>query len=354
MRSPDMEMFELSTPHLMHYCEYLPDSAGHGEWRGGYGTRSSWTFYGESEAGTTIGDDVAAEGADPPEGLFGGGPGGLNELRLRFPDGSTRDWGSKEIIEHIPPGTVCESVNGGGGGYGDARRRDPELVLAEVRDGLLSAAGREARLRRRARRRRALGRRGRDGPPAGRRGVSYRIGIDVGGTFTDFLLVGDDVRLVHKTSSTPDDPSRGVVTGLAELAARLDLTLEGLVARLDLIVHGTTVTTNAVLTRSGARTGLLATEGFRDTLALRDGTREEPYDNRLAPPEPLVPRYLRLPVRGRIDYKGDELAPLERRTTCAPRSRRSRRRASRRSRSRSCTRRPSPRTSGARATWSPS
>jgi len=138
MRSPDMEMFELSTPHLMHYCEYLPDSAGHGEWRGGYGTRSSWTFYGENEAGTTIGDDVAAEGADPAEGLFGGGPGGLNELLLRFPDGSTRNWGSKEIIEQIPPGTVCESVNGGGGGYGDARRRPPELVLAEVRDGLLS------------------------------------------------------------------------------------------------------------------------------------------------------------------------------------------------------------------------
>ena len=76
-------------------------------------------------------------------------------------------------------------------------------------------------------------------------------------------------------------------------------------------MHGTTVTTNAVLTRSGARTGLLATEGFRDTLALRDGTREEPYDNRLAPPKPLVPRHLRLPVGGRIDYKGDELAPLE-------------------------------------------
>ena len=101
------------------------------------------------------------------------------------------------------------------------------------------------------------------------------------------------------------------MTGLAELAAQLDLTLEGFVAELDLIVHGTTVTTNAVLTRSGARTGLLVTEGFRDTLALRDGTREEPYDNRLAPPKPLVPRYLRLPVRGRIDYKGDELAPLE-------------------------------------------
>jgi N-methylhydantoinase A len=141
--------------------------------------------------------------------------------------------------------------------------------------------------------------------------VSYRVGIDVGGTFTDFLLIGDDARLVHKTSSTPDDPSRALVTGLAELGARLGVTLEELVARLALIVHGTTVTTNAVLTRSGARTGLLATEGFRDTLALRDGTREDPYDNRLAPPEPPVPRYLRLPVRGRIDYKGDELLALE-------------------------------------------
>jgi N-methylhydantoinase B len=139
MRSPDMEMFELSTPHLMHYNEYLPDSAGAGEWRGGYGTRSSWTFYGEKEAGTTIGDDVAAEGADPPPGRFGGRPGTLNELRLLYPDGAVRNWGSKEIVEGIPVGTVCESISGGGGGYGDPLRRDPDRVRAEVRDGLLSS-----------------------------------------------------------------------------------------------------------------------------------------------------------------------------------------------------------------------
>ncbi|WP_320669786.1 hydantoinase B/oxoprolinase family protein [Patulibacter defluvii] len=139
MRSPDMEMFELSTPHLMHYYEYLPDSAGHGEWRGGYGTRSSWTFQGVDEAGTTIGDDVASEGAERPHGLFGGGPGGLNELTLEYPDGRTKAWGSKEIVEGIPAGTVCVSRNGGGGGYGDARKRPAEQVLAEVRDGLLSA-----------------------------------------------------------------------------------------------------------------------------------------------------------------------------------------------------------------------
>jgi N-methylhydantoinase A len=141
--------------------------------------------------------------------------------------------------------------------------------------------------------------------------MSYRIGIDVGGTFTDFLLIDDDdTRLVHKTSSTPDDPSRGFVNGLTEIAAIVGLELPAFMEQLSLIVHGTTVTTNAVLTHRGARTGLLATEGFRDTLALRDGTREEPYDNRMAPPTPLVPRHLRLGVGGRMDYKGDELAPL--------------------------------------------
>lgn len=140
--------------------------------------------------------------------------------------------------------------------------------------------------------------------------MSYRIGIDVGGTFTDFLLLGEGRRLVHKTSSTPDDPSRGFVTGLREIAEQLGLELEQFVAQLDLIVHGTTVTTNAVLTHRGARTGLLMTEGFRDVLALRDGTREDPYDNRLQPPTPLVPRYLRLPVRQRTDYAGERLLPL--------------------------------------------
>ena len=141
--------------------------------------------------------------------------------------------------------------------------------------------------------------------------MSFRIGIDVGGTFTDFLLLGDDdLRLVHKTSSTPADPSLGLVTGLEELAGRLGRSLAELLAEVELIVHGTTVTTNALLTRRGATTGLLTTHGFRDTLALRNGLREAPYDNRLQPPEPLVPRYHRLPVHERTDYKGDEVTPL--------------------------------------------
>jgi len=142
--------------------------------------------------------------------------------------------------------------------------------------------------------------------------MTYRVGIDVGGTFTDFLVLGDDgTRLVHKTSSTPADPSLGLATGLEEIASDAGRSLSEFLAEVDLIVHGTTVTTNALLTRRGARTGLLCTHGFRDALALRQGTREAPYDNRLQPPEPLVPRYLRLGVAERTDYTGDEVTPLD-------------------------------------------
>jgi N-methylhydantoinase A len=141
--------------------------------------------------------------------------------------------------------------------------------------------------------------------------VSWRVGIDVGGTFTDFLVLGSDARrLVHKTSSTPGDPSIGVANGLSEIAGLLGCELAAFLTETEAIVHGTTVTTNAVLTRRGARTGLLATKGFRDALALRNGLREEPYDNRLQPPVPLVPRSLRIGIEGRMDWSGSEVTPL--------------------------------------------
>jgi N-methylhydantoinase A len=141
--------------------------------------------------------------------------------------------------------------------------------------------------------------------------MSYRLGIDVGGTFTDFLVLGEGRRIVHKTSSTPDDPSRGVVAGLAEIAELVGKPADAFLAEVDLVVHGTTVTTNAVLTHNGARTALVTTKGFRDVLALRDGTREDPYDNRLSPPRPLVPRRLRLPVTERVDRTGREVEALD-------------------------------------------
>ncbi|WP_127130945.1 hydantoinase/oxoprolinase family protein [Georgenia sp. SYP-B2076] len=142
--------------------------------------------------------------------------------------------------------------------------------------------------------------------------MGTRIGIDVGGTFTDFLVVGPDgSRLVHKTSSIPSDPARAVTQGLREIAENRGETVEKFLTGVDTIVHGTTVATNALLTRRGAKTGLLVTEGFRDVLPLRDGTREEPYDNRLQPPAPLVRREHTAPIPGRFDVHGQEVAPLD-------------------------------------------
>ena len=141
---------------------------------------------------------------------------------------------------------------------------------------------------------------------------TLKIGIDVGGTFTDFLLVRDDAEpAIFKTPSTPQDPSIGLINGLTDIAASLGQTLEELAPTIATIVHGTTVTTNATLTRTGAKTGLLTTEGVRDALEMRRGIREEQYNNRYTNVPPLVPRYLRRPARGRLDRTGRETAALE-------------------------------------------
>lgn len=143
--------------------------------------------------------------------------------------------------------------------------------------------------------------------------MTYRIGIDVGGTFTDYLVLdASGGTVAHKVLSTPDDPSRAVLQGLAEIAEMKGASLGRFLGEVDLVVHGTTVTTNAVLTGRTAKTGLLATHGFRDALQMRRGVRESFYDNKFVAPEPIVPRRLRLPVRGRIGADGVEIEPLSR------------------------------------------
>ncbi len=141
--------------------------------------------------------------------------------------------------------------------------------------------------------------------------MTYRIGIDVGGTFTDFLLTSEDGSSeIYKVLSTPEDPSIGLMNGLSEMAKAKNTSLREFIKDVTTIVHGTTVTTNAVLTRSGAKTGLLTTKGLRDALEMRRGIREEQYNNRYTNVEPLVPRYLRFPVEERLDYKGDVVTGL--------------------------------------------
>ena len=140
---------------------------------------------------------------------------------------------------------------------------------------------------------------------------TYKLGIDVGGTFTDLFLWSSDGSVrSFKVLSTPKDPSVGVVDGLSVIAKALGLPLAGFTKALSTIVHGTTVTTNATLTRRGAKTGLLTTAGVRDALEMRRGIREDQYDNRMKNVEPLVARHLRRPVRGRLDWKGAEIEKL--------------------------------------------
>lgn len=143
--------------------------------------------------------------------------------------------------------------------------------------------------------------------------MDLKIGIDVGGTFTDFIVAGHGPSaLIHKVLSTPQDPSIAVVTGLQEIAhlvkPRADFA--EFIRSVDTIVHGTTVATNTILTRTGARSALLTTKGVRDALEMRRGIRERQYDNRYTNVKPLVPRYLRRGVGGRLDRNGAEVDPL--------------------------------------------
>ncbi len=141
--------------------------------------------------------------------------------------------------------------------------------------------------------------------------MSFKIGVDVGGTFTDLSLYSQDGALqTFKTLSTPDDPSIGVLDGLQLIAEAKGLTVEALAEQTATIVHGTTVTTNAVLTRGGAKCGLLTTKGVRDALEMRRGIRERQYDNRYPNVVPLVPRRLRLPIDERLDFRGEPIAHL--------------------------------------------
>ncbi|KAB2848770.1 MAG: hydantoinase/oxoprolinase family protein [Hyphomicrobiaceae bacterium] len=143
----------------------------------------------------------------------------------------------------------------------------------------------------------------------------YRIGIDVGGTFTDLVAVDGKGRVIlAKAASTPADQSIGVMNGLARLAEALGTERGAMLKETERIVHGTTVATNALLEMKGARVGLLTTEGHRDVIEMREGLKDDRYDLRQPPPVQLVPRNRRLGVRERIRADGRIEVPLDRRS----------------------------------------
>src|SRR6516225_6169423 len=145
--------------------------------------------------------------------------------------------------------------------------------------------------------------------PVGSRSPRYRVGLDIGGTFTDFILLDcatDAVRL-HKCLTTPSDPAEGALAGLAELVADAGIQFD----QIDELVHGTTLVTNAIIERRGVKVGLLTTKGFRDSVEMGIEQRYDIYDLFLRFPEPLAPRASRREIDERMTRDGAELHPLD-------------------------------------------
>lgn len=130
--------------------------------------------------------------------------------------------------------------------------------------------------------------------------AGYRIGVDIGGTFTDFALLKDGDVVLDKILSTPHDNSLAVMEGLEKLATREGRSLADFLSKVEAIIHGTTIADNTLIQMNGALTGLLTTEGFRDELELRRGFKEDIWDVRLQPPRFIIPRRRRLTVPERI------------------------------------------------------
>ena len=130
----DYEMFEQQTPHHLQMHEYLIDSAGAGEWRGGLGIETKFTFGSDDTQFVTFGDGDF----EPAFGLFGGHDATLNSIKLIYPDGTEKVPNNKDLITGVPKGTLYHQFAGGGGGYGDPKRRASDILRTEVRDGTIS------------------------------------------------------------------------------------------------------------------------------------------------------------------------------------------------------------------------
>src|SRR5882757_5666212 len=134
-----------------------------------------------------------------------------------------------------------------------------------------------------------------------------RLAVDIGGTFTDLALEVRTKRYSAKVLTTPRAPEEGVLTGIEQVLQRAALAPSDIA----LIIHGTTLATNAIIERKGAKTALIVTQGFRDSIEMAYEHRFEQYDIFMEKPLPLVPRDLRLGVPERLDARGGVLLPLD-------------------------------------------
>ncbi|OUF27516.1 hydantoinase/oxoprolinase N-terminal domain-containing protein, partial [Enterobacter hormaechei] len=135
--------------------------------------------------------------------------------------------------------------------------------------------------------------------------MTYRISVDTGGTFTDVVVSGPNQSLIiGKSLTTPERAFTGVSNSIKDAASQLDMTLEELLNKTSLFIYGTTRATNAIVTKQGAKTAFLTTEGFPDILVMKEGGKFNPHDFSMDFPEPYIPRRRTFLVRERMSSEG--------------------------------------------------
>ena len=137
---------------------------------------------------------------------------------------------------------------------------------------------------------------------------STRMGVDIGGTFTDVVLEVGDQQYSTKVLTTYMAPEDAIIDGMQQVCEQAEIQP----SQIEQIIHGTTLATNALIERRGARTALITTQGFRDVIEMRSESRFEQYDLNLTLPEPLLPRQQRYTLEERVGANGDVLIPLQR------------------------------------------
>ena len=306
-----VEETELNYPVRILRYGLIPDSEGPGRFRGGLGLVRDYVFPDHEPIFTTLADRAVF----PPWGLFGGEEGRPARY-LAIAGGEATPISSKGTAP-VERGTMIRVETCGGGGYGPAWERDPPSRAEGRVRGEDQRRARPRRLRGGHRRERRVGRHGehRRAAPgaqgAGGRVMSerFRLGVDIGGTFTDAVLLSESsgATRIAKVPSTPSDPSRGFLNAVDRILADADVAPEA----ISYLVHGTTVATNSIIEGKTPRTAFITTEGFRDMLEIGRQVRPTLYDVHFEKPRPLVPRNLCFEVSERLDARGGVLQPLD-------------------------------------------
>ena len=304
MNTP-VEAVETEFPVRVEHYELAQDSGGPGTYRGGLGVRRQWRILGDKSIVNLRTDRFKYSSP----GIFGAKPAHPSKATLNSQPAGERALTSKVAGLRLKQGDVLAMEFGGGGGWGDPRERDPERVRQDVVRGYVSidvstrglCRRVQARSQHRRRRDRTAAREG--GP------MKLRVGIDVGGTFTDVTAFDEDAGelvAIRKYVSNPAQPAAVMEEITHDLAEDFGAN------SVSLILHGSTAALNTMLEGKGARAGLITTRGFRDVYEIaRQWRGDEVFNIFAPPPKMLLTRDHIHEVRERIDFSGAVIEPLD-------------------------------------------